>query len=58
MLFRSVVDLDESGTIEMTVKRGGEKLKRTLTLQTYTDGNGAEVTVMASGITACSLTSL
>ena len=38
-----VVDLDESGTIEMTVKRGGEKLKRTLTLQTYTDENGAEV---------------
>ena len=35
-----VVDLDESGTIEMTVKRGGEKLKRTLTLQTYTDENG------------------
>ena len=38
-----VVDLDENGTIEMTVKRGGEKLKRTLTLQTYTDENGAEV---------------
>ena len=37
------VDLDENGTIEMTVKRGGEKLKRTLTLQTYTDENGAEV---------------
>ena len=31
-----VVDLDENGTIEMTVKRGGEKLKRTLTLQTKT----------------------
>ena len=38
-----VVDLDENGTIEMTVKRGSEKLKRTLTLQTYTDENGAEV---------------
>ena len=38
-----VDDLDENGTIEMTVKRGSEKLKRTLTLQTYTDENGAEV---------------
>ena len=39
----AAVDLDENGTIEMTVKRGSEKLKRTLTLQTYTDENGAEV---------------
>ena len=37
-----VLDLDENGTIELTVKRGREKLKRTLTLQTYTDENGVE----------------
>ncbi len=35
-----VIDRDEDGTIEVTVKRGGEKLKRTLTLQTYTDEQG------------------
>lgn len=37
-----VIDRDENGTIEVTVKRGGEKLKRTLTLQTYTDESGEE----------------
>lgn len=38
----SVIERDEEGTIELTVLRDGEKLKRTLTLQTYTDENGAE----------------
>ena len=37
-----VTDMGEDGAIELTVKRGGEKLKRTLTLQTYTDENGKE----------------
>ena len=35
------VDLDENGTIEMTVKRGGGKLTRPRTLQPCTDENGA-----------------
>ncbi len=33
---------DEEGTMELTVLRGGKKLDRTLTLQTYTDENGKE----------------
>ena len=37
-----VIRRDEHGTIELTVLRGGEKLTRTLTLQTYTDENGEE----------------
>lgn len=36
----SVVERGENGEIEMTVKRGGEKLTRTLALHTYTDENG------------------
>lgn len=38
----SVVERGENGEIEMTVKRGGEKLTRTLALHTYTDENGQE----------------
>ncbi len=37
-----VIKRDEHGTIELTVLRDGEKLTRTLTLQTYTDENGEE----------------
>lgn len=37
-----VIERDENGTIEVTVKRDGEKLRRTLTLETYTDENGEE----------------
>ncbi len=37
-----VIERDENGTIEMTVRRGGKTLKRTLTLQTYTNDKGEE----------------
>ncbi len=37
-----VIQRDEQGTIELTVLRDGEKLTRTLTLQTYTNQNGEE----------------
>ena len=38
----NAIDRGEDGEIELTVRRGGEKLKRTLTLQTYTDEKGEE----------------
>ena len=41
MLF-SIIDRDEEGKIELTVLRNGEKLKRTLTLQTYLNEKGEE----------------
>ena len=37
-----VIDRGEDGAIEMTVRRGSEKLTRTLTLQTYTNEAGEE----------------
>lgn len=37
-----IMGLGDTGTIDMTVLRGGEKLDRTLTKQTYTDENGQE----------------
>ncbi len=37
-----VIDRGEDGAIEMTVRRGTEKLTRTLTLQTYTNEAGEE----------------
>ena len=37
-----VIERDELGTIELTVLRDGEKLTRTLTLQTYVNENGEE----------------
>lgn len=39
-LILQAIPRDENGTIEMTLLRNGEKLKRTLTLQDYTDENG------------------
>lgn len=37
-----IIRRDEFGTIELAVLRDGEKLTRTLTLQTYVDENGEE----------------
>ena len=37
-----VIDRGQDGAIEMTVRRGSEKLTRTLTLQTYTNEAGEE----------------
>ena len=36
----NVIDRGEDGAVELTIRRGDEKLQRTLTLQTYTDENG------------------
>ena len=38
----SLIERDENGTIEIVFDRGGEKLTRTLTLQTYLDEEGKE----------------
>ena len=37
-----IIDRGEDGAIELTVRRGGEKLRRTITLQTYTNDEGEE----------------
>ncbi|MBQ2830797.1 MAG: site-2 protease family protein [Oscillospiraceae bacterium] len=41
-LVMNCLPFDENGTMEMEVVRGGEKLTRTLTLQTYTNEEGEE----------------